>query len=64
LGRHFARQAILFAFEGMSDLGFLLPPDLILIAAGASLGLPRRLPAGSSDDSRGAVETGAANDPD
>lgn len=59
-----AGGGMLFAFEGMPDLGFLLPAGLILIAAAASLGLPRRLSPGSSDDSRGAVEAGAANDPD
>lgn len=59
-----AGGGMLFAFEGVPDLGFLLPAGLILIAAAASLRLSRRLSPDSSDHGATAVEAKAANDPD
>ena len=57
-----AGGGMLFAFEGVPDLGFLLPSGLILIAAAASLGLPRRLSPETSDHSSSAIEAGGTID--
>jgi len=57
-----AGGGMLFAFEGVPDLGFLLSAGLILIAAAASLGLPRRLSPETSDHSSSAIEAGGTID--